>query len=62
MANGSHEPTNGKQADGTNMYQQENDALTNAGLIGVSLMNYSLFVKFWQDLLGYHPFLEARKQ
>lgn len=52
---------NGKQPDGTNMYQQEIDALTNAYMRGYVTSDYNSFVTFWKDLLGYHPFLEARK-
>lgn len=54
--------SNGKQVDGTNMYQQELDALSQAYMFGQHTQDYSSFVTFWKDLLGYHPFLEARKQ
>lgn len=54
--------TSGKQPDGTNMYQQEIDTLTNAYLYNKYTQDYAAFVTFWKDLLGYHPFLEARKQ
>lgn len=53
---------NGKQADGTNMYQRELDELSQAYMYGQHIGDYSSFVNFWKDLLGYHPFLEARKQ
>ena len=53
--------TTGKQTDGTNMYQQEIDELKNIHTAPHHLQNYVSFVKFWRDLLGYHPFLEARK-
>lgn len=46
----------------TNMFENEikelkNVLMTGGGIIG----NYKAFVAFWQDLLGYHPFLEHRK-
>lgn len=52
---------NGKQADGTNMYQEEIDTLKDAFMFGQAIDNYASFVNFWKSLLGYHPFLEARK-
>lgn len=51
----------GKQDDGSNMWEPEIKELQKAYLQGLYMDNYNSFCSFWQDLLGYHPFLEKRK-
>lgn len=51
----------GKQADGINLYVDEIDMLQKAYMDKLAISDYSRFCKFWQELLGYHPFLEHRK-
>lgn len=57
-----HMRTTGKDPlQGGNIYEDEIRILQTVYMNAPSLNNYSSFCKFWQDTLGYHPFLEARK-
>lgn len=51
----------GKQDDGTNFWEPEIKALQETYMQGKNIDDYVSFCAFWQDLLGYHPFLEKRK-
>ncbi len=46
---------------GGNIYAQEITWLKGIYLNRVPLQNYENFCRYWQDVLGYHPFLEARQ-
>lgn len=52
----------GKQSDGTNMYSAEILELQHEYNSRSHCGSYAEFCKFWEDILGYHPFLEARKE
>lgn len=51
----------GKQLDGPNMWENEIKELQSSYMTGNVVVSYPTFCTFWQDLLGYHPFLEHRK-
>lgn len=46
---------------GGNIYADEITFLKGVYLDRSPLKNYVEFCRFWQDTLGYHPFLEARQ-
>jgi hypothetical protein len=57
----------GAQSNEINIYQSEIDELKHVFKHGITiygngaLLDYTVFCQFWQELLGYHPFLEGRK-
>lgn len=46
---------------GGNIYADEISQLKMIYMDRTPLANYSSFCQYWQDILGYHPFLEARQ-
>lgn len=46
---------------GGNIYQDEINAFQMTYMGSDTVKSYTTFCKYWQEILGYHPFLEARQ-